>query len=95
MTASKLLHRCAYSRDVVELDSDYVEDDPVYTPSAGRTYSFTPFFDPEDGWVPRYVLGAYVQTSVEVFVGSTSFVIWNNLRMDLDWTTVPGWEDGW
>lgn len=32
---------------------------------------------------------------VEVFVESTSFVIWNNLRMDLDWTTVPGWERGW
>lgn len=32
---------------------------------------------------------------VEVFVGSTSFVIWNNLRMDLDWATVPGWERGW
>ena len=86
MTASKLLHRCAYSRDIADWDSGYIEDSPVNNPVAGTKYMFTPFSSADDGWVPRGILGAYVQTSVEVFVGGTSFTICNTLRMDADFS---------
>lgn len=81
MKASGLLHRFACSDEYMDVDGfqqGYYEDDLVTNPSAGNVYDY----EPPERWVPRVLLGSFVQTSAEIFVGSTSFTIVNHQTLD-------------
>lgn len=91
ISAGSLLHRYADSNDYAEYDSIYEEAPMTYNPTAGTSYTYTPS---SRRWLLQYnVLGSYIQTSVEVFVGNTSFSVWTNQPLDQVswWRMVDGW----